>query len=459
MPPKKDASSVKRKKNVTNLPAPFKQGTTLNDVHSKPWILDTVVGQGGFGVLYLARSGVVPPPAENGNQGDSAPSTYVVKIEPHENGPLFCEMNFYLRAARANQLEDWKQQRELTFVGVPRLWSHGSHRRDELDYRFLVLPRLGTDLQRVWREQAHGKFSVAGACQAAAQCVDALEFVHAAKYAHADVKGANLLLEHGAACRVYLVDFGLVERFTERPGSDVHRAFKVDPRRCHDGTPDYCSRDAHRGVAPSRRGDLEGLLWTLLEWLAGRLPWSGCLADRQRVAELKEAVGKAPRQAPAGCGKLPRRFLDFMEAVLGLAYEQQPDYQELRAALRAAALAAGGDPAPGALQLVPEEPVSTSAAPRAKRAAAGAKKASVAKKAHVVNGAVDSAKATASATKLPIGAISEPPPSLRAAEAVPAAAKSRVSSSKRVRAVKTPPVRRSPRRSVLSPDLFDSSSD
>lgn len=25
---------------------------------------------------------------------------YVVKIEPHNNGPLFVEMNFYIRAAR-----------------------------------------------------------------------------------------------------------------------------------------------------------------------------------------------------------------------------------------------------------------------------------------------------------------------------------------------------------------------
>lgn len=25
---------------------------------------------------------------------------YVIKIEPHNNGPLFVEMNFYIRAAR-----------------------------------------------------------------------------------------------------------------------------------------------------------------------------------------------------------------------------------------------------------------------------------------------------------------------------------------------------------------------
>ena len=43
--------------------------------------------------LYLTASNDITKPVEQN-------SKYVIKIEPHNNGPLFVEMNFYIRAAR-----------------------------------------------------------------------------------------------------------------------------------------------------------------------------------------------------------------------------------------------------------------------------------------------------------------------------------------------------------------------
>ena len=48
-------------------------------------------GVGGFGEIYLCSEDT------SKNVGEDA--TLAMKIEPHENGPLFVEMNFYLRAA------------------------------------------------------------------------------------------------------------------------------------------------------------------------------------------------------------------------------------------------------------------------------------------------------------------------------------------------------------------------
>lgn len=67
--------------------------------------------------------------------------------------------------------------------------------------------------------------------------IDVLEYMHDKGYAHCDVKGANLLLD--TQDQVYLVDFGLASRLSTD--------FKPDPKRAHDGTIEYTSRDAHTG--------------------------------------------------------------------------------------------------------------------------------------------------------------------------------------------------------------------
>lgn len=65
--------------------------------------------------------------------------------------------------------------------------------------------------------------------------------MHSKGYVHADIKGANLLLgrQKGTENQVYLVDFGLAARYTNVP--------KADPRRAHNGTIEYTSRDGHEG--------------------------------------------------------------------------------------------------------------------------------------------------------------------------------------------------------------------
>jgi vaccinia related kinase len=44
---------------------------------------------------------------------------------------------------------------------------------------------------------------------------------------------------------VYLLDFGLACRYMDRSG--VHKEYRCDQRKAHDGTLEYTSRDAHIG--------------------------------------------------------------------------------------------------------------------------------------------------------------------------------------------------------------------
>lgn len=66
-----------------------------------------------------------------------------------------------------------------------------------------------------------------------------MAYIHDKGYVHADVKGTNLLLDLKNDNRVNLVDFGLACR--------VRTEYKPDPKKAHDGTLEYTSRDAHIG--------------------------------------------------------------------------------------------------------------------------------------------------------------------------------------------------------------------
>lgn len=86
--PKKPA---KKPKNGYKMPEPIPKGTVLTDIAKKQWRLGSAIGLGGFGEIYEA-------------QDASKPSTkypFAVKIEPHENGPLFVEIHFYMKNAKA----------------------------------------------------------------------------------------------------------------------------------------------------------------------------------------------------------------------------------------------------------------------------------------------------------------------------------------------------------------------
>ena len=45
--------------------------------------------------------------------------------------------------------------------------------------------------------------------------------------------------------QIYLVDFGLASKYSS---GGEHKVYKEDPRKEHDGTIEFTSIDAHRGV-------------------------------------------------------------------------------------------------------------------------------------------------------------------------------------------------------------------
>ncbi|KAK5885850.1 hypothetical protein CesoFtcFv8_016946 [Champsocephalus esox] len=301
-------------------------GEVLTDTGKKSWKLGAPIGQGGFGLLYLAH--------ENSAKPVGADAPYVIKVEPSDNGPLFSELKFYMRAAKPDLIQSWVKSHKLKVLGVPRYWGSGLHERGGKRYRFMVIDRLGTDLQKKF-EECGRRFPRKLVLQLALRLLDILEFIHDHEYVHADIKASNLMLGHSDPDQVYLVDYGLAYRYA--PDS-VIKEYKEDPKRCHDGTIEFTSIDAHKGATACRRSDLEILCYCMVQWLCGRLPWEDKLQDPLYVRDCKirsqENISEFMNQCFSSQDK-PEEIQRFMEEVKSLGYQDKPQYEKLRSILQA----------------------------------------------------------------------------------------------------------------------------
>lgn len=247
--------------------------------------------------------------------------------EPHDNGPLFVEMHFYMRNAKLEDIRHFQKEHGLKSLGMPYMIGNGSAEINGIKHRFIVMPRYGSDIAKHFL--ANGRKIPELTCyRLVLQMLDVYEYIHGCGYVHADLKAANILLGYGKQNQhqAYLVDFGLASHYTTKD-------FKPDPKKMHNGTIEYTSRDAHHGV-PTMRADLEILGYNLIEWLGAELPWvrNKLLTSPQKVQKAKEEF---MADVSASLKKLfpttvPVALLEFFKYVAGMKFNETPDYEKCR---------------------------------------------------------------------------------------------------------------------------------
>ncbi|XP_027476585.1 serine/threonine-protein kinase VRK2 isoform X2 [Zalophus californianus] len=307
-----------RRNEKYRLPVPLPEGKVLDDTEGKQWMLGKMIGSGGFGLIYLAF------PA---NKPDKD-AKHVVKVEYQENGPLFSELKFYQRAAKKDYIKNWIELKQLDYLGIPLFYGSGITEFKGRSYRFMVMERLGIDLQKI--SDQNGTFKKSTVLQLGIRMLDVLEYIHENEYVHGDIKAANLLLGYRNPDRVYLADYGLCYRYC--PNGN-HKQYQENPRKGHNGTIEFTSVDAHKGVALSRRSDLETLGYCLLRCLCGGLPWERSLRDPAAVQaaktslldELPESVLKWAPSRSSCC-----EIAQYLVCAHNLAYDEKPNYQMLK---------------------------------------------------------------------------------------------------------------------------------
>lgn len=107
-----------------------------------------------------------------------------------------------------NAVTQWMDAKKLKFLGMPRFVGSGSHEYRGEKYRFMIMQRFGTDIQKLF-DAAKRRFPLNTVINLGLRIIDVLEYIHDKQYVHADIKGSNLLLGFGKGSenQVYTFSF------------------------------------------------------------------------------------------------------------------------------------------------------------------------------------------------------------------------------------------------------------
>lgn len=205
-------------------------------------------------------------------------------------------------------------------VGVPKIYQHLSINSDSCIVMELLGKTLGNeacDLSRV------GQLGV--------EITSILKAIHDAGIIHRDIKPENILRGLTSE-RLYLVDFGVAKRIIF---AGVHTPFSNGHGVT--GTPRYASLSTHKGegcysfnficlfqfisflIAQGRKDDFESLMYTLLMFLNGRLPWQ----DLTRIDEIKKYKEELDIKTLSQGSEAIEKLFIYIRA---LQFDSRPDY-------------------------------------------------------------------------------------------------------------------------------------
>lgn len=211
--------------------------------------------------------------------------------------------------------------------GVPELLYFSS----EASYSILIMPFYGRSLKDTLASSA--SFSATEALETTVKLLEILEKVHEKKIVHRDLKPANVLHSSESDNSLVLIDFGLSAFFKNELGMHIRERNSSQ----YVGNMRFGSLNAHLFKELSRKDDLESLLYMLIYFLKGKLPWDGL--DIANIKEKIKEIGKLKQKLDfkQTFAAFPSELVEFAENIKGLRFEQEPNYKFLRTLLQTAA--------------------------------------------------------------------------------------------------------------------------
>ena len=210
----------------------------------------------------------------------------------------------------------------LRSIGIPKVLSFGHNK----DYDILVMPLLGKSLLDIFNAK-NLNYEFKDICLIAIQIIDRIQWVHSRKIIHRDIKPDNILIGLKDPHLIYLIDFGLSEKFQS---TKTGKHIKISQLKTFTGSVNFCSSNATRLLQQSRRDDLESIGYMLVYLMKGSLPWQNVKIDNKKENYFKVAQLKKLINPEILCKDLPKEFAQYLRYVKNLKFEEEPNYAYLR---------------------------------------------------------------------------------------------------------------------------------
>ena len=151
--------------------------------------------------------------------------------------------------------------------------------------------------------------------------------MHSKGLIHRDIKPENFLIGKDLGAKnIYMIDFGLAKKFRNKSG--VHIPYKDNKNLT--GTARYASVNTHLGIEQGRRDDIEGMLYMLIYFYRGNLPWQNIEAKNKKEKYEKIMEIKLSTPVQELCEGLPVQILNTLKYTRRLYFDDEPDYRYIR---------------------------------------------------------------------------------------------------------------------------------
>ena len=273
-----------------------KEDELIDKIFFKKYQILKKIGKGSFGSVYLGKN-------------ISNDEHYAVKFEPKNQQDLILERESYLLYY-------------LRGFGIPEIITYGHNSK----YNILIQTLLGKSINKIFINNNY-RFPMKDCCMIGIQLLERLEYIHSKFIIHRDVKPDNFLIGNPDKEYIYIIDFGLAKKFmSSRTGK--HAKFVINKK--WSGTSRFASANSLRGVAQSRRDDLESLCYLLLYLMKGNLPWDNVYGINENEEILLIYKIKKYMKPELLFMNLPKETAEFFNYCKKLEFEQKPDYNYLK---------------------------------------------------------------------------------------------------------------------------------
>jgi serine/threonine protein kinase len=241
------------------------------DIIANKYKIGDMLGSGGYGTLFRAIN-------------IRTNEEVAIKVEPiNKNTKLL-----------KNETKIYQYLNSFCQKGIPKVLWYGS---DKVNY-YMVMELLGSSLKEV----KNSTIQLIGI-----QIINRLEFIHSKQLIHRDIKPENFLFGISKNEDIlYIIDFGFCKTYINN-GIHIHNK----KRENIIGTPNFISIRVSEGEEPSRRDDLESVVY-ILYYL-----WNGHISVNDKQLFLNKEQN------------IPSYMIQFFDYCRNLSFEENPDYSYL----------------------------------------------------------------------------------------------------------------------------------
>lgn len=258
-------------------------GTIIRGRHNKAYIVERVLGQGGFSSVYLVRDHF------------SGQRRFALKEldmpEPQKQSHPTFEAEILMR---------------LHHPSLPHIYE--AFEDTSCRHTYLLMDYIaGKDLETLRKEQPHKRYPLILVIVLMNPIVEAISYLHAQTppIVHRDIKPANIIVPDTGR-DAFLVDFGLAKEYIQDKTTNILRC----------GTPGYAALEQY-GQGTSLQTDLYGLAATIYTLLTGTIPPAAIMRSLRKQAD--DPLKRTSQLNPA----IPTAIDKVLSRALSLQPEQR----------------------------------------------------------------------------------------------------------------------------------------